>query len=171
MIYLAVVRPVATYSIGTMAIPRQSKAMKAFDHLCLKKIFRIYWPDRISASELYRKVEQHLGTENKKLEPKAITLEEEAKRSRLRLLGHALRLPDHRMLKGILHGNIEGARRRGRPRENTWLKLVEEDLQSRCPDLSITDEATTAMANDRSRWRREVVLGIPSMSSGTDGMA
>ncbi len=63
MIYFAVVRPVATYSIWTMAIPRQSKAMKAFDHLCLKKIFRIYWPDRISASELYRKVEQHLGTQ------------------------------------------------------------------------------------------------------------
>jgi hypothetical protein len=50
------------------------------------------------------------------------------KSRRLAWLGHVERMEEERMLRKLLHGRMEGRRRRGRPRKR-WLHDLEEDLR------------------------------------------
>jgi hypothetical protein len=50
------------------------------------------------------------------------------KSRRLAWLGHVERMEEERMSRKLLHGRMEGRRRRGRPRKR-WLHDLEEDLQ------------------------------------------
>jgi hypothetical protein len=50
------------------------------------------------------------------------------KSRRLEWLGHVERMDDNRKPKKILHGRMEGTRKRGRPRKR-WLQDLQEDLR------------------------------------------
>jgi hypothetical protein len=50
------------------------------------------------------------------------------KSRRLEWLGHIEGMDDNRISKKILHGRMEGKRKRGRPRKR-WLQDVQEDLK------------------------------------------
>jgi hypothetical protein len=50
------------------------------------------------------------------------------KSQRLAWLGHVERMDEERMSRKLLHGTMEGRRRRGRPRKR-WLQDLEEDLR------------------------------------------
>jgi len=50
------------------------------------------------------------------------------KRAKVRWLGHLERMEEGRMSKKIFTQELEGARRRGRPRKR-WKEKVERDLQ------------------------------------------
>jgi hypothetical protein len=50
------------------------------------------------------------------------------KSQRLAWLGHVEWMDEERMSKKLLHGKMEGRRRRGRPRKG-WLQDLEEDLR------------------------------------------
>jgi hypothetical protein len=50
------------------------------------------------------------------------------KSQRLAWLGHVERMDEERMSRKLLHGKMEGRRRRGRPRK-MWLQDLEEDMR------------------------------------------
>jgi hypothetical protein len=71
------------------------------------------------------------------------------KTRRLAWLGHVERMEDERMSRKLLHGRMEGRRRRGRPRKR-WVHDFEEDLR--------VTQAGRWWENVRSKeeWRRIV---------------
>ena len=78
----------------------------AFHNRCLRKICRIFWPNKISNVDLYKKT----GCNSAVLE---------IKRRRLRWLGHVLRMSQDSIPKVALRWTPPGKRKRGRPKM-TW---------------------------------------------------
>ena len=68
---------------------------------------------------------------------------------RMKMAGHILRRPDTRHSKYVILWNIEGKRKKGRPKR-IWRKTFQEDLERVI--ISINDAENTA--RDRRRWRQ-----------------
>jgi hypothetical protein len=119
-IYRTPIRPVVTYGSETWT-------MSAADEnpLCVferKVLRRIYGPVRESERWRIRS--------NRTLEEifEGEDIVRFVKSRRLAWLGHVERMGKERMPRKLLHGGIEGRRRRGRPRKR-WLLSLEEDLR------------------------------------------
>ena len=67
-----------------------------------------------------------------------------AKASGVRWLGHVLRKEDGDVVRSALEFNVEGRRKRGRPKR-TWRKQIEEECLK--AGLNLKD------AHNRSKWR------------------
>ncbi|PSN58363.1 hypothetical protein C0J52_12997 [Blattella germanica] len=65
---------------------------------------------------------------------------------RLRWIGHVERMEDGRMPKRLMHNDIMGVRKRGRPRKR-WLQDVEQDLRRGIRGWKV---------QDRDKWREIV---------------
>ena len=87
----------------------------AFHNGCLRKICRIFWPNKISNVDLYKKT----GCNSAVLE---------IKRRRLRWLRHVLRMPGHSIPKVALRWTPPGKGKRGRP-QMTWRQIVMAELR------------------------------------------
>jgi len=99
----------------------------------------------------YRKLnEYHIPISNDKLYRKTFSwpLENEVRKLRLRWAGHVRRLPNTRLPKKILFGDVAGGKcKRGRKPIN-WIKCVEDD----CEVVGISTSNWPAKAKDRKDW-------------------
>ncbi|KAK2161017.1 hypothetical protein NP493_1608g00023 [Ridgeia piscesae] len=93
----------------------------AFHNGCLRKICRIFWPNKIYNVEL------------------------EIQRRRLRWLGHVLRMPKENIPKVALRWSPPGRRKLGRSK-TTWRKTVMAELQ----DMRLSWGEAQAAAKDRT---------------------
>ena len=84
-----------------------------FQRGCLRRIFRIFWPEKITNKDLYKKAEM-------------IPVSDMIADRRWRWLGHVLRLESINHAKVSLTWSPEGRRRRGRPK-TTWRRTVESE--------------------------------------------
>ena len=71
------------------------------------------------------------------------------KSMKLRWIGHDERMEDGRMPKRLMHNDIMGVRKRGRPRKR-WLQDVEQDLRR----MGI--RGCKGKVQDRDEWREIV---------------
>ena len=116
----------------------------AFHNGCLRKICRIFWPNKISNVALYKKT----GCNSAVLE---------MKRRRLRWLGHVLRMPGDSIPKVALRWTPPGKRKRGRPKM-TWRQTVMAELR----EMGLSWGEAQASAKDRTLWRKIVVALCPT---------
>ena len=72
----------------------------------------------------------HKRNENIRAETKQCTVGELVTRSRLRWLGHVVRMKEGRLPPQLLFGRIEGKSKRGRP-VGRWRDMLEDDLKKR----------------------------------------
>jgi hypothetical protein len=110
-----------------------------FHNSCLRQICRIFWPQKISNEELYKKT----GCKN---------VTTEIKRRRFKWLGHVLRMDPDSIPRTALRWTPQGKRKRGRPK-TTWRRTVESELK----ELGITWGEAQKRAKDRNDWRSIVV--------------
>ncbi|KAL5007014.1 hypothetical protein ScPMuIL_015820 [Solemya velum] len=94
---------------------RDISRLSTFDNNCLRKICRIFWPQKITNIELHRTT----GSEDMS------TL---LKRKRWRWIGHVLRKPADDLTRVAMRWTPEGKRKRGRPK-NTWRRTIEAENQ------------------------------------------
>ena len=87
-------------------VKSERKKLDAFNNNCLRRIFKIFWPNQIKNEDLWERTSFRPVTE-------------EVKRRRLRWLGQTLRMEQDRITKMALWWNPLGRRKRGRPR-TTW---------------------------------------------------
>ena len=118
--------------------------INAFHNGCLRKICRIFWPNKISNVELYKKT----GCNSAVLE---------IKRRRLRWLGHVLRMPKDSIPKVALRWTPPGKRKRGRPKM-TWRQTVMAELKEK----GLSWGEAQASAKDRTLWQNIVVTLCPA---------
>ena len=83
---------------------------------------------------------------------KVIELSKKIQEGRLRWYGHLLRRDDDHVGRHIMEMEVQGRRKRGRPRKR-WRDCVRDDLQYK----GINEEA----AQDRNQWRRLIRNGDP----------
>ena len=89
--------------------------VQAFINKCLRRILRVWWPDRIRNKDLWKKTNQ---------EPVDVQI----KRRRWKWIGHTLRKPRNNITRQALTWNPGGKRKRGRPK-NTWRQGVEGEIK------------------------------------------
>ena len=77
-----------------------------------------------------------------------------------RWIGHILRKPANNITRQALRWNPQGKRKRGRPR-NSWRRGVESQMRN----WGHTWATLGRFAQDRTRWRMEVVNGLCSNRS------
>ena len=114
------------------------KKIQSFYNRCLRKICRIFWPNKISNANLL-----------KKTNCKNITTE--IKEKRLRWQGHDFRMELQRLPKIALRWSPQVKRKPGRP-NTTWRKTVTTELISG----GITWEEAQNLLKDRSLWRETI---------------
>ncbi|XP_070549760.1 uncharacterized protein [Ptychodera flava] len=118
--------------------------INAFHNACLRRICRIFWPNKISNKELYK------STKNE-------SLVIEIQRRRLRWLGHVFRMNQNRVPKTALRWPPPGKRRQGRPK-TTWHRTVMAELK----EMGLTWGEAHHAAKNRERWRQLVIALCPT---------
>ena len=107
---------VLLYSCETWKMTKGDKQMlDTFLHKCLRRILRIYWPQRVRNET----VRERAGMEE---------ISTIVRRRRWRWIGHVLRMDKNKHVRTALTWTPEGKRKRGRPKE-TWRRTVERELK------------------------------------------
>jgi len=125
---------------GSKAWPVRKENEVAFQRA---KIRMVRWmcnvkvKDRVPSKEL---------TERLEIDDIVLILQQ----NRLRWYGHVLRKEDTDWVKKCMEYEVEGSRRRGRPKR-TWREVVQKDCQAR--SLNRED------AMDRGRWKKFIKIG------------
>jgi len=98
----------------------------------IRYILRIWWPNIISNEDLWKVT----GQENIHLE---------IRKRKFRWIGHTLRKEDGEIPKTALLWNLQGNRKRGRPR-NSWRRSVIKEAGRSWNELRF-------LAADRQKWK------------------
>ena len=123
---------------------------EAFQDRCLRRILRIYWPNKISNQQLRERTNTQ-------------TIEESIKIMRWQDIGHVLRSWNEDDTKIAMTWTPEGKRKRGRPKE-TWRRTAEKERdEMRWQSWRAAEE----VAMDRPRWK-ELCLALCSTRSEED---
>ena len=135
-IYNAIVKSILLYGSETWKITKQQEnKLNSFNTKCLRKILKIYWPEKISNNDLYKK------TASK-------PLANDIMRKRWHWIGHVLRRGPESNERIALTWSPDGKRKRGRPRL-TWRRhAIKERDNLGWPSWTMAREA----ALDRKDW-------------------
>ncbi|KAI8502407.1 hypothetical protein Bbelb_199950 [Branchiostoma belcheri] len=141
-IYEAAVITILTYGCEVWVITKaQINRLEAFHQRCLRRILRIRWYHRITNLSVLQQTE-------------TTSIEAVVSASRLRWLGHVLRMPKERLPRFLLDWTPNhGKRSRGRPIK-TWLNSVLEDLKKIKGNNKLELREVEEMAQNRPEWRK-----------------
>ena len=115
--------------------------LAAFHNTCLRKICKIFWPNKITNKDLYQLTSQR-------------DIREEIKIRKWKWIGHVFRREKNNISKVSMRWTPAGKRKRGRPKE-TWRRTVESELK----EIGMTWAEAEKKAQDRKLWR-ELVMAL-----------
>ena len=121
--------------------PISEKFVHTFMNRCLRRILRIWWPNRISNQDLWQQTNQ-------------LPQFTQIQKRKWQWIGHTLRKDPDTISRQTLQWNPQGKSRQGRPK-NTWRGRPKNTWRR-----SVLDEMRKA-AKNRVRWR-EIVLSLCS---------
>ena len=107
-----------------------------FQLICLRKLLKIMWQDKIPDTEVLKKAKMQ-------------SVHTLLKLAQLRWTDHVTRMPDERLLKKVLYGELqEGKRSQGGQK-----KRYKDNFKSSLKDFSIPTGSWEQAAQDRTNWR------------------
>ena len=143
------VKSVLVYGSETWRMTKATmEKIQTFINMCLRRIFNIRWPEKISNEELWQRAGQ---------EP----VDQQIRRRKWGWIGHTLRKPASSTTRQALLWNPQGRRKRGRPR-NSWRRDTEAVLR----EMGTTWTEAEKAAQNRVRWR---IVADGLCSSRSDG--
>ena len=134
-------------AVCVISIQYSQEVIDIFQQKCLRKIFKIHWPMKITNAEVRTKTGSTRVSEQMKIR-------------RRQWLGHVLRMEPDSLPRTAITWAPEGKRKRGRPKE-TWRRTVERDWREM--EFETWREAEQ-VPKDRRRWR-DLIKG-PILQSG-----
>ena len=142
-VYRAVIITTLLYGSESWTVySRHARQLNHFHMTCLRRLLRIKWQDKIPDTEVLSRTNL----------PSIHTLLQKAQ---LRWAGHVARMPDSRLPKQLLYGELQvGKRSKGRPR-----KRYKDSLKSSLKAFSISTESWESDAQDRLQWRSHITSG------------
>ena len=134
-VYKAVVLPTLLYACETWTVyQRHAKKLNHFHLSCLRKLLKIRWQDKIPDTEVLKKANMQ-------------SVHTLLKLAQLRWTGHVTRMPDERLPKKVLYGELqEGKRSQGGQK-----KRYKDTLKASLMDFNIPTEAWEQAAQDRTK--------------------
>ena len=120
-VYKAVVLPTLLYACETWTVyQRHAKKLNHLYLSCLRKLLKIRWQDKIQDTEVLKKAQMQ-------------SVHTLLKLAKLRWTGHVTRMPDERLPKKVLYGELqEGKRSQGGKK-----KRYKDTLKASLKDLNI----------------------------------
>ena len=136
-VYKAVVLPTLLYACETWTVyKRHAKKLNHFHLSCLSKILKIRWQDKIPDTEVLKKAKMQ-------------SVHTLLKLAQLRWTGHVTRMPDERLPKKVLYGELqEGKRSQGGQK-----KRYKDTLKASLKYFNIPTESWEQAAQDRTKCR------------------
>ena len=124
---------------------RQERRLNTFHMRILRRILGISWQDKVPNTEVLSRA----GL------PSMYTL---LRQRRLRWLGHVHRMPDGRIPKDLLYGELaSGKRSTGRP-QLRYHDVVKRDMKT----VDVSTESWESLAANRSKWRGALTTHLKS---------
>ena len=115
-----------------------------FQTKCLRRICNIFWPNKISNEDLYRRTNSR-------------PISCQIQKYRMRLLGHVLRIsPDH-IPRLALRWTPTGKRSKGRPK-TTWRRSIIAGLSN----MGLTMGEAEVISQYRKRWINDIMALCPT---------
>lgn len=138
-LYRSCVLPTLLYGSECWRMTKcDANKLSTFHTTCLRRILRIFWPQKISNTDLLRKCDMD-------------DLETLIMRKRWRWIGHVLRMDQNSITRVSLRWTPEGRRKRGRPKQ-TWRRTVEGEMK----EWNHTWTSLEKLARNRQQWRNFV---------------
>ena len=136
-VYRSVVLPTLLYACETWTVyKRHAKRLNHVHTSCLRKRLKIKWQDRIPGTEVLKRA----GMQS------VHTL---LKLAQLRWTGHVTRMPDERLPKKILCGELQVGKRSHGGQKKRYKDILKASLK----DFNIPTESWEQIAQDRTKWR------------------
>ena len=136
-VYKAVVLPTLLYACETWTVyQRHAKKLNHFHLSCLRKLLKIRWQDKIPDTEVLKKANMQ-------------SVHTLLKLAQLRCTGHVTRMPDERLPKKVLYGEL----REGKDSQSGQKKRYKDTLKASLKDFNIPTESWEQAAQDRTKWR------------------
>ena len=136
-VYQAIVLTTLLYASETWTVySRHARKLNHFHTSCLRRILKINWQDKIPDSEVLTRAKI----------PSVNTLLQKAQ---LRWVGHVARMPDKRIPKQLMYGELEGGRRLAGGQKKRFKDTLKVSLK--CFDIDNT--CWESLAQDRQMWR------------------
>ncbi len=149
-LYNSIVKSILLYGCECWRVTKKDmNSLSSFHNGCLRKICKIYWPNKITNIDLWKKTN-------------SCNIILEIRQRRLRWLGHVFRMPEDSITKTALRWTPQGKRKRGRPK-TTWRRTIQAELQ----ELGLTWGEAERKAKDRQGWRG-IVVALCSTGSEED---
>ena len=141
----AYILPILLYNCGTWSLTKTGEEkLDAFHRRLLRKVFGVFWPEKILYEELYCKTSQ-------------IKLSSTIRNRRLTLLGHILRLSPDSPAQTSMDAYFQAPAKptRGRPK-TTIVSVLQNDLKSLNIILNnlVDLHKTRTTATDKKRWKK-----------------
>ena len=138
-VYRSVVLPTLLYACETWTVYQRHAHLYTS---CLRKLLKIKWQDRIPDIEVLKRAGMQ-------------SIHTLLKLAQLRLTGHVTRMPDERLPKKILYGELQvGKRSHGGQK-----KRYKDTLKASLKDFNLPTESWEQIAQDRTKWRGLIKRG------------
>ena len=135
-VYKAVVLPTLLYACETWTVyQRHAKKLNHFHLSCLRKPLKIRWQDKIPDTEVLKKAKMQ-------------SVHTLLKLAQLRWTGHDTRMPDERLPKKVLYGELQ----EGKRSKDGQKKRYKDTLKASLKDFNIPTESWEQAAQDRTKW-------------------
>ena len=137
-IYKTIILPTLLYGAESWVLHRRHlRSLESFHQRCLRNILKIRWFHRVTNNEVLAR-------------SRLTNLQALLHKTQLRWAGHVSRMPDHRLPKAVMFGELEsGKRTRGAPR-----KTYRAQLKKTIGTCNINLCNWTHDASDRGKWRK-----------------
>ena len=142
-VYRAVVLTTLLYGSETWTVYRRhDKQLNHFHLRCLRNLLHIHWQDKVPDSEVLKQAN-------------SLSITTTIHKAQLRWAGHVSRMPDDRIPKQLLYGELcHGKRSVGGQR-----KRFKDTLKVSLKDFNICTESWEYLASDRPCWRNLINKG------------
>ena len=136
-VYRSVMLPALLYACETWTVyQRHAKRLNLFHTSYLSELLKIKWQDRIPDTEVLKRTGMQ-------------SVDTLLKLAQLRRTGHVTRMPDERLPKKILYGELQvGKRSHGGQK-----KRYKDTHKASLKDFNIPTESWEQIAQDRTKWR------------------
>ena len=129
--------PTLLYACETWTVyQRNVKWMNHFHTNCLRKLLKIVWQDNIPDTEALKRA----GVQS---------VHTPMKLTQLKWTGHVTRMPDERLPKKILYGELQVGRRS----HGGQKKRYKDSLKASLKDFNVQTMSWEQIAQDRAKWR------------------
>lgn len=142
-VYRAVVLTTLLYASETWTVySRHAKQLNHFHLSCLRRLLHIRWQDKIPDTEVLERT----GL------PSIYTM---LQKTQVRWAGHVVRMPDSRLPKQLLYGELcQGKRSVGGQK-----KRFKDSLKASLKNLGFELNSWESLALDRPQWRSKLTIG------------